>query len=212
MLSNLLNNLLDWVLLIALKIGYLGTFIWMTIESSFFPWPSEPILLAQGALVSESKLLFIGVLLASILGSLAGALINYAIGYYLGRGAVNKLVLKYGKFLFLDETSILKSEAYFAKHGEITTFVGRLIPVIRQFISIPAGFAKMNLPRFLFYTALGAGIWSAILIYLGMILGNNLAVVRTYINEITLGVIVLCFILIIVYSLIKRKRKTNQKY
>ncbi|MBM3247616.1 DedA family protein [Candidatus Pacearchaeota archaeon] len=195
------------MLVFSLKIGYLGTFIWMTIESSFLPWPSEPILLAQGALVSEGKMLFLGILVASILGSLVGALINYAIGYYLGRAAVAKLVSKYGRFLFLDSSSISKSEAYFAKHGEITTFIGRLIPVIRQFISIPAGFAKMNLPKFLFYTALGAGIWSAILISLGLLLGNNLVLIKTYINEITLATLGICLIAIIVYSILKRKRR-----
>jgi membrane protein DedA with SNARE-associated domain len=207
MISIVLNNILNWFLAISLKIGYLGTFIWMTIESSFIPWPSEPILLAQGALVSEGKLIFLGIFLASILGSLAGALINYTIGYHLGRAVVNKLVLRYGKFLFLDETSILKSEAYFFKHGEITTFIGRLIPVIRQFISIPAGFAKMNLSKFLAYTALGAGIWSAILIYLGMLLGNNLELIRVYINEITLGVIGICFIIGLIYYIYKRRKR-----
>jgi len=206
MLSIVLNNILDWMLAFCLKIGYPGTLAWMTIESSFIVWPSEPLLLLQGALVSEGKLLFLGLLLASIIGSLIGALINYAIGYYLGRAAVNKLVSKYGKFLFVDSSTIIKSEAYFAKNGEITTFVGRLIPVIRQFISIPAGFAKMNLGKFLFYTGLGAGIWSAVLISLGMILGNNLALIKTYINEITVAVLVVCFIGIVLYRFIKKKK------
>jgi membrane protein DedA with SNARE-associated domain len=205
MLSTILNNILDWFLIISLKIGYFGTFVWMTIESSFIPWPSEPILLAQGALVSEGKMLFLGILIASILGSLAGALINYAIGYYLGRPLVNKLATRYGKFLFIDSSSILKSEQYFAKHGEITTLIGRLIPIVRQFISIPAGFAKMNMPRFLLYSALGAGIWSAILILLGMLLGNNLELIKMYINEITFGVLGVCLVAIILYIWIKKR-------
>ena len=187
-------------------LGYFGIFILMVLESSFIIFPSEAILVPAGVLVSQGQMSFAFVLIAAMLGSVVGALINYYLALYLGRGAVNALTHKYGKFLFIKKDSIDKAERYFEKHGEITTFVGRLIPVIRQFISIPAGFGRMNIPKFSFYTALGAGIWSAILIYLGVVFGNNLDAIQRNLNSITIGIIIASVTLVIIYVLVKRKK------
>ncbi|MFW6027162.1 MAG: DedA family protein, partial [Candidatus Woesearchaeota archaeon] len=136
----IIQSLLDLVH----SLGYLGIFLGMTLESSFFPFPSEAVLIPAGVLVAQNKMTIFYSFLMGTLGSLAGAYINYFLALFLGRRTVDHLVNKYGKFLFLDKEKLKKSDLYFQKHGEITTFVARLIPVIRQLISLSAGFSKMN--------------------------------------------------------------------
>jgi membrane protein DedA with SNARE-associated domain len=189
--------------------GYLGIFILMTIESSFLPVvPSELVLIPAGFLVAQGEMSFFWVLIFAILGSLAGALFNYYLALHLGRKAVDKLVSKYGKFLFIHEKTLTKAEKYFEKHGAITTLIGRLLLGIRHFISLPAGFAKMDLAKFCFYTSLGAGIWSVVLIWLGYLFGTNMALIQQNLHIITLALILICGILIIGY-IIFHLRKNN---
>ena len=114
---------------------------------------------------------------------------------------------RYGKFLFIKKESIEESERYFAKHGEMTTFVGRLIPLVRQLISLPAGFGKMNLSRFVFYTSLGAGIWSVILICLGYVLGDNSELLSQNLNLVNLILIILVAIFVVLYIFRSKRRK-----
>jgi len=211
MISEVFHSIIGFIVGLIDSLGYWGIFVGMTIESSFFPFPSELILPPAGILVAQGEMSFLLVLIAAVLGSLIGALINYFLAYYLGRGAVNLLVDKYGKFFLINRQSIKKSEDYFEKHGEITTFIGRLIPAIRQLISIPAGFGKMNLKRFCFYTSLGAGIWSLILIFLGIIFANNQGVILAILDTIKFWIVVISLAVIIIYYFIRRKRKARRQ-
>ncbi len=207
MIVELYASGVEFILNLASSLGYFGIFLLMTIESSFIPFPSEIVLIPAGVLVQRGEMSFSFVFIAAILGSISGALINYFLALHLGRRLVNKLVFKYGKIFFISEKSILKSENYFSKHGEITTFIGRLIPGIRQLVSLPAGFSRMKLGKFIFYTAFGAGIWAVILIYLGMLFGENMALVESNLREITFTVVGLALIIILVYVLKRRKKK-----
>ncbi|OIO42418.1 hypothetical protein AUJ63_03695 [Candidatus Pacearchaeota archaeon CG1_02_35_32] len=200
MIAQLFNSLLDF----SLSVGYIGTFIWMLIESSFIPLPSELLLIPQGLLVQKGQLSFFWVLMAATLGSIAGALVNYYLAFFLGRRTINFLINKYGKFFLLKKEQLERADSYFEKHGGITTFIGRLIPTIRQIISLPAGFSKMNLSKFIIFTGLGAGIWSAILIWIGMIFGENYKGIE---SNITLIILAIALVLVLLYLITHSRRK-----
>ncbi len=205
MISELVQSLTISLISLIDSLGYIGIFILMTVESSFIPFPSEVVLIPAGALIQQGEMSFSFVFTAALLGSLAGALINYFLALYLGRRVVRVIVRNYGRYFLLDEAKLDKVDKYFENHGEITTFVGRLLPGIRQLISLPAGLARMNMTRFLTYTALGAGIWSLILIMIGITLGNNSALIEQNLDIITIAIFLISITIIIGYIIAKRK-------
>ena len=200
----LLTSIIGTLLEIINKLGYLGIFIGMTIESSFFPFPSEAILIPAGILVAQGQKSFALVFLAGLLGSLTGALINFFLALFLGRRTANILVSKYGRFFFITDEKLKRSDNYFKEHGEITTFVGRLIPGVRQLISLPAGFSRMNLSKFCLFTALGAGIWALILILVGYFFGSSIG---TSLKLMITFVVLLFSVIILLIYIIWKKRK-----
>jgi len=182
--------------------GYWGIFLLMFLESTFFPFPSEIIMIPAGYLAYKGEMNIYIVILVGILGSLGGALLNYYLAKSLGR----KLILKYGKYFFIKDETLDKLDTFFSKHGEISTFTGRLIPGIRQLISLPAGLAGMNLATFSFYTSLGAGIWVVVLVAVGYLVGSNEALISEYLKSATLIALV-SVVLITIFYVVRHKRR-----
>lgn len=185
---------------LAKDLGYTGIVLLMTVESSFVPFPSEVVMIPAGYLASKGEMNAFLAVFCGVLGSVLGALINYYICYFWGRG----FVLKFGKFVGINEAKFAKFEAFFNKHGEISTFTCRLLPGIRQYISMPAGLAKMNLARFVFFTALGSALWVSILVALGYFVGDNEELIKKYLSEILVGVVGFVAIILLIYIKIKK--------
>ncbi|HPY08587.1 MAG: DedA family protein [Patescibacteria group bacterium] len=181
----MLSEFFNFLLSITANLGYWGVGILMAIESSFIPMPSEIIVPPAAYLASLGKMNIWLIIIAGVLGSVVGAIFNYVIGYYLGRPLVYKLAAHpFAKFLLINPEKIKKAEKYFFDNATSATFIGRLIPVIRQLISIPAGFSKMPFGPFVFYTALGSTIWVSILAALGYFIGANQELLARYYKEI----------------------------
>jgi len=184
------------------EMGYIGIFLLMFLESTFFPFPSEVIMIPAGYLAYQGEMNLYLVVFTGILGSVAGALFNYYLAMHFGRA----FLLKYGKYFLIKPETLDKLEAFFQKHGELSTFNGRLIPGIRQLISLPAGLSRMNLLRFSLYTALGAGIWVIVLVALGYLLGSNEALISEYLHTATLIALV-SVVFITIFYIIRNKRR-----
>lgn len=170
----MVERFVAWLTEAVFALGYPGITILMAIESSAIPFPSEVVMPPAGYLAAKGRLSFPLVVAAGVLGSLLGALLNYWVAHWL-----DGWLRRHGKWLLVKPQALDKAEAFFRRHGEIGTFIGRLVPVVRQLISIPAGLARMRLDRFIGYTTLGAGLWCLILTYIGYALGRNEATLRS---------------------------------
>jgi len=170
-----LNGSSPRLLQTLLAVGYPGIVVLMALESSILPVPSELVMPPAGYLAAKGQMSFPVVLLCGVLGSIIGALANYYGAQLIGR----PLIQRYGKYVLLSEKNLLRSERFFAQHGEISTLIGRLFPVVRHLVSIPAGLHRMPLPKFILYTGLGAAIWCAILTSIGYFLGQQEAALRS---------------------------------
>jgi len=201
-----MHALVTMIVSIVNGMGYAGIAAAMFLESSFFPFPSELVLPPAGYLASQGKMeLWIVVLLGTV-GSVLGALFNYWISFRLGR----LLILRFGKYVGLTARAYDRAEDAFRRHGEISTFVGRLIPGLRQYISLPAGLARMPIARFVLFTGLGAGIWASILALVGYIIGNNQETIGHSLHRITIYTAVGIVLLVIGYVLWYRHRHTRR--
>lgn len=198
--------IIDWIVQTVGALGYIGIFFMMFLESSFFPFPSEVVMIPAGYLAFKGEMsLWISIFMG-ILGSIAGALFNYYLAIKLGR----RLLLKYGHYVFFTQETLDKVENFFKKHGSFSTLSGRLIPVVRQYISLPAGLARMNLWLFSFYTGVGAGIWVTILALLGFYFGQNEALLKENLHIATISLIVIIGIAIGVYVWLQKKKERKR--
>ena len=199
--ASLLGAVVTWIVNAVSVLGYWGIIAMMFLESSFFPFPSEVVIPPAGYLASQGRMSFPWVIACGIIGSLLGALFNYYLALWLGRPLVLKIARPFG----LTEEKFGRAEEMFRTHGEISTFVCRLLPVIRQYISFPAGLARMNLFRFLLFTGLGAGIWVTILAYIGYLVGNNQQLIRAYSHRSLTYILIAVIILTALYVIWHKK-------
>lgn len=163
----ILTNIINFIVHVISAGGYAGVAGLMAIESAAIPLPSEIIMPFAGFLVWQGRFNLLGVAIAGGVGSVIGSAITYAIGRYGGR----PLVERYGKYILISPHDLDIADRFFQRFGGLSTFIGRLLPVVRTFISVPAGIARVNFVKFLIYTFIGSVIWSGLLAYLGLKLG-----------------------------------------
>ncbi len=169
--------------------GYVGVFMLMLLESALIPIPSEVTMPFAGFLVQQGHLNFWLVVLLGALGNLTGSLIAYALGYYLEESVILSLIKKYGKFILVTEHEYLRAAKWFQKYGNPIAFFSRLLPVVRTFISLPAGLAEMKVWQFALYTFLGSLIWSTILTWVGFYLGSKWNMIHPYFQKFQIVII-----------------------
>ena len=191
----MIHTVVQWLLSTIGAMGYPGILLLMAMESSIIPVPSELVMPPAGYLAQQGQMSMAMAILVGTAGSLIGAYANYFAAKFLGR----PLILKYGKYVFITEEKFAKVESFFHRHGEISTFIGRLLPVVRHLISLPAGLAGMNHLKFSLYTLLGAGIWVTILTWIGYFIGEKQELIMKYSHQALIGVIIFSTILIAFY-------------
>lgn len=199
------QSLADWYML---HMNYLSITLLMIVESSFIPFPSEIVIPPAIWKAASGELNMYLVVVFATLGALIGAVLNYVLALWLGRVIVYSLVeTKAGKLFLLSRAKIENAEAYFNRHGRSSTFIGRLVPGIRQLISIPAGLARMNFKQFLVFTTLGSGLWNIILAVLSYSLYKQQDMLKEYMHELSYFLLSLgaVFVIYLVYRYKKKK-------
>jgi membrane protein DedA with SNARE-associated domain len=162
---HIFQTVFDWYMA---NLNYFTIYLLMTVESSFIPFPSEIVVPFAAWKAGEGSLSLAGVLLSSTAGAMSGAVINYYLSVWLGRPLLYRLAdTRWAHVLLINRGNVENAEKYFVKHGKASTFIGRLVPAVRQLISIPAGLSRMNIGAFLLYTFLGAGLWNIVLALIG---------------------------------------------
>lgn len=201
-----MHELINWLVTTIGSMGYTGIFLLMAMESSVIPIPSEIVMPPAGYLVQQGQMNMTLVILSGTLGSLVGAYANYFVARYLGR----RLLLKYGRYVWITEDHFARVEQFFRDHGEISTFIGRLLPVARHLISLPAGLANMNHWKFSLYTLAGAALWVTVLTWIGYFIGANQELIERYSRHAVVDVLIFSVILIGIYVMIHRRRRSRQ--
>ncbi|GFE62098.1 DedA family protein [Geobacter sp. AOG2] len=202
-----MHTVIQWLLDTIGSMGYPGIFLLMAMESSVIPVPSELVMPPAGYLAFQGSMNLGVAILCGTLGSLVGAYANYLVSHYLGR----PLVVKYGKYVLITPEKFEKVERFFLRHGEISTFIGRLLPVVRHLISIPAGLSGMNHLKFSFYTLAGAGVWCSILAGIGYFIGENQQLILQYSHKALAWVVLASAVIIAIYIKVQRRRQNDSR-
>lgn len=198
MIEAILSTLSGWIIWIIAKLGYTGVVVSMAIESACIPFPSEIIMPFAGYLVWKGEMSLLLVTLAGTVGNVLGSWVAYGAGYYGGRPFLEK----YGRFLLISVNDLDRSDRWFLKYGDAVIFFSRLMPVVRTFISLPAGISKMNLTRFTIYTFLGSAPWCFGLAYVGLKLGEHWNTLQPYFHEfdLVIGIVLLVLLAIFIWK------------
>lgn len=206
----MVERFIEWLLNSLLALGYPGIVVLMAMESSVLPVPAELVMPPAGYWVAKGEMDAVAAVAAGVVGSILGSLANYFLSLWLGRG----LVRRFGRYFLISERSLERSERYFASHGEISVLLGRMLPVIRHLISIPAGLARMSLVAFVAYTGAGALLWCSILVWIGYFLGQHEGVlrhadVRRYVSQTLLILVPVLAIVVGIYVWRYRRRQAS---
>lgn len=215
-MAQLIDQLAQFIQEIIRTIGYPGIAFFMFAENVFPPIPSEIIMPFAGFLTAtpDSSLTFIGVWIAGIIGSVLGALVLYYIGWWAGDTVLRGLLRRYGRWVNISEKDYDRALSFFNRYGEIIVFFGRVIPIVRSIISLPAGADHMPMPKFLLYTTLGSAIWSGALTYAGMVLGANweqvLGIIEQYQDIVVIALVLLGLLFLgwVAYRFFNRNKQT----
>ena len=200
--TKLLIILSNVIISIIIYLSYFGIFILMFCESFNIPIPSEVVMTYSGYLSSKGVFNIYFVIIVGTLGNILGSYLSYLLGFYKGYDFLEK----YGKYVLLTHTDIKKAHNWILKYGDITIFISRILPIVRTFISFPAGALKMNLKKFMIFTTIGSLIWTTLLALLGLYFGSNWIVISKYINSFSLPILILIIIGIIAYVYIHIKK------
>jgi len=208
-MTQLLQAVINWYML---NVNYFTIVLLMAVEGSFIPFPSEVVIPPAAWKAAQGEMNILLIVFFGTLGALIGSLINYYLGYYLGRKLIYKFAdSRLAGFLLIDAKKVQQAEEYFVKHGKSSTFIGRLVPGVRQLISIPAGLARMPLKDFLIFTIAGAALWNSVLAALGYFLYSKKETLELYYDELTLGMLGLgvLFIIYLIYSGMKKRKSSK---
>ncbi len=205
----MIEVIVDFVIAVMSKTGYLGLAFLMVLESMIFPVPSEAVMPFAGYLVYKGLFGFWTAAFASAFGSIIGSLISYYIGLKIGRPGIERI----GRYFLIDRQHLAKTEAWFKRRGSITIFIARFIPVVRHLISIVAGTGRMDLKKFIPYTLSGAFLWNSFLLYCGYKLGEGWQLISAYSTwiDIALIAIILGYIIYLIARRIKSRRSRGKK-
>lgn len=213
MISNLISSITKIIISVISQTGYRGVFMLMAAESALIPIPSEVTMTFAGFLASSGRFNVFFVILIGASANLFGSILAYWLGYWGEEAFIRNLIKKYGKYLLISEHEYNHSEKWFRKYGEKIVFFSRILPVVRTFISLPAGVAEMNFWRFSIFTFIGSLIWSSLLTYIGFILGKNWNSLHPYYQKFEYIIIFLGLMALIYYFFhkIHRLKKIAKK-
>jgi membrane protein DedA with SNARE-associated domain len=207
MIIELFNPIITYITSFISSLGYPGIFSLMVVESAMIPIPSEIIMPFSGFLVAAGKLSFFEVVLAGSFGNLIGSIITYYLGIKIGR----PLIIKYGKYIFFSENHLRFTEKLLERLGDKISFIGRLLPGVRTYVSFPLGIAKANLIKFMIYTLIGSLIWNVLLTYAGLRLGSNWQSFHKYSPYLDIVAVIMIIAFVIWFTIKMKNMSVNKK-